>query len=405
VNRGDESLVTTLTEQELQAAYLARYDLGPGYPQLPVASYVHDLYLDDATEDLSLKFAPFWTPEKQQLVDAELEKSLARFLGLNASAYSGLFCTFSGSVALDRAFTAAISGVAPQRSKRATVITTSPSIDIMRLFLQERRLLSTRFVESRRAEPWGLSKDGILEDLKDLAYGPRSAAAIVLLTSPENPTGCVWSRDDLRSIAEDCFRCGGILVVDHTFLTAGVHKREEVDAVWDVLGPDTDWIAIWDTGKTFGLNEDKLGFIVCGSQRTEQLVREALGVLQFGVSRRQKLFFTELLTRSFYFGHSDDLHAICCTNLKMAATMCESAGLTVIGPTAGSLCLIELQNGVYDETVRRSLLRLGVGVVAGNVFFHTRWRPHSFIRVALARDPDYFSEGMGQLCSHVGSFQ
>jgi hypothetical protein len=38
-----------------------------------------------------------------------------------------------------------------------------------------------------------------------------------------------------------------------------------------------------------------------------------------------------------------------------------------------------------------------VGVVSGNVFFHTDWKPNRYIRVALARRADYFAEAIDKL--------
>lgn len=200
---------TTLTDQEIEASYLANHDLGPGYPQLPVSRHISDLYLDDTIEALCLKFSPEWTPEKQELVDSDLYASLRRFLSVPNDTYQALHCTFSGSVALDRAFTAAIDIVTKRRSERVTVVTTSPCIDIMKLFLNERRLLDINFVESRCANPWGLSISGVVNAIRASRSGSRHRGLIVLLTSPENPTGQCWTFDQLRTIGEECSKIGG----------------------------------------------------------------------------------------------------------------------------------------------------------------------------------------------------
>src|SRR3954451_22807203 len=91
---------TTFTVQEVEAAHLASFDLGPGYPQLQVPEYVTKLYLDDRIEELSLHFAPFWTPDKQALVNADLEASIANFLSISPHQFDGMRTTFSGSIAL-----------------------------------------------------------------------------------------------------------------------------------------------------------------------------------------------------------------------------------------------------------------------------------------------------------------
>src|SRR5204863_7106101 len=91
---------------------------------------------------------------------------------------------------------------------------------------------------------------------------PRESTRAILLTSPENPTGAFWNSDDLRAIARACEDHGYSLVVDHCFYLAGVHE-ELLPAVWQFADVIEHWIGIWDTGKTFGLNGEKLGFLIC----------------------------------------------------------------------------------------------------------------------------------------------
>lgn len=386
----------TLTVQELQAAYLATYDLGPGYPQLEVPPYVRSLYMDDGIEDLSLRFAPFWSPEKQAQVDADLDLALRHFLKVPGSVQA-IRPTFSGSIALDRVLAAAERLGEAEGFHRISVVTTTPSIDIMRLFLEERRVVAPIFVPSQlRGAPGPVDVDAVCDAIA--RGGTKGTLLVVLLTSPENPTGEVWSAEALGRVAEACAQVGGVIVMDHCFAVAGVHDSEVVPRIWDIGDLGCDWAAVWDTGKTFGLNEDKLGFIVCGSQAWQDAVDGALAVTQFGVARRQKMFFAELFRRAFFYDHVGDLRSICRVN-ALAASKIAGEEFAFVRPRAGSLLLLDVSvTGHTDEGAREQLLAQGIGVVAGNVFFHTNdWRPTRYLRIALARRPDYFAEAMHRL--------
>lgn len=393
----------TLTVQELQAAYLAQYDLGPGYPQLEVADYIRQLYMDDTIEDLSLRFAPLWSPDKQSLVDSDLDAAVRAFLHIPRGVGGLIRVTFSGSIALDRVLAAALRMTTRTGADTLNVVTTTPCIDIMRLFLEERRAIIPHFVESKRGGLLGrLDLDPIIETVRGLRRGGGSAAVAVLLSSPENPTGATWTTDELRILAAACAELGAFLILDHCFAVAGVHDSTRLARIWD-LDMDAlpcEWVAVWDTGKTFGLNEDKLGFILSGTERVQTAVDESIAVLQFGVARRQKMFFSELLRRAFFYGHIDDLRQMCRSNLA-TATECAGDKFSVRPITAGSLLLLDITPlGLTDEELRGKLLKHGIGVVAGNVFFHTDdWRPQCFVRVALARRPEYFAEAMSRLLS------
>lgn len=387
----------TLTVHELEAASRARYDLGPGYPQLDVATYVKDLYLDDTIEDLSLRFAPFWTPEKQAQVDDDLEAAMRQFLSIARHAASRARATFSGSVALDRVI-AAVSARARRSHAREgiAVITTTPSIDVMRLFLEERADVVPHFVESRAGGFTGaLDVEQLTSTIRSVSRRGTQAVA-VLLSSPENPTGATWSSDELIEVVSTCAEADATLVIDHCFAVAGVHHAPDLIRVWDLPQIECEWIAVWDTGKTFGLNEDKLGFILCGTDEMARYVDESLAVIQFGVSRRQKMFFTELMRRGYYYDHIATLRDNCRQNRATAMDL--APDLLARPPDAGSLLLIDLTDtGWEDEPLRKALLDGGVGTVAGNVFFHGQWRPTSLLRIALARDPNYFADAFTRM--------
>lgn len=384
-------MTTTLTDQEIEAARKATFDLGPGYPQITLPPYLRSAYLDRSVDEVSLVNPSEWTPARQAAVDAGLEAAVREMLMLPAASYDSVSAALSGSVALDRALVAAL---AMSGGPTIDVITTTPSIDIMPLFLGERSHVVTRYAHSRDGH---LDPDAVLREIA----ATRDRGPVVLLTSPENPTGEVWSAEDLKAIGDACFRAGGILVVDHTFLTAGVHGRADVDGVWQAFGAGENWIAIWDTGKTLGLNGDKLGFLVSGSERVTAEVRRSLSVMQYDVPRRQKVLFAELLRRAARMDYAGHLNAICHRNLAVAGSLAAAAGVRVRRPPAGSLLLLELPDGDDDERARCRLLRAGVGVVAGNVFFHAGPRPRTLLRIALARDVDYFTDAFSLLLHHL----
>lgn len=388
---------STLTEQEVESAHLAKYDLGPGYPQLEVDEYIRRLYLDDTIEELSLQFAPVWSPHKQAQVDLNLELSVRAFLKIPNDVREAVRPTFSGSTALDRAITGLTSTKLGVGNGTVTVITTSPCIDIMKYFLEEHANVVPHFVESRHNEVVGaIDEMAFVETVQEIAKRGVDGSCIVLISSPENPTGRVWTHEGLKVLADACAACGATLVVDHCFAVAGVQHSDDFPRIWDIDQAQCEWLGIWDTGKTFGLNEDKLGFLIPGSSRVANSIDRALSVLQFGVARRQKLFFTELLRLAGYFGHVSRLQSICAQNLAYVEQ--KAPALLCGPPEGGSLALIDVgKMGFVDSDARSMLLREGIGTVAASVFFHTDWRPDHMVRIALARRPEYFREAFDSM--------
>jgi aspartate/methionine/tyrosine aminotransferase len=279
------------------------------------------------------------------------------------------------------------------KSPEIDVVTTTPSIDIMRLFLEEHAEITPHFVESRKRGRMGaLDVEKLRAALRAAKTGRRTL--VCLLTSPENPTGEHWPEAELRGIAEDCAELGAILIVDHTFAVSGV-QTGPIPKIWDLAPTGLHWLATWDTGKTFGLNEDKLGFIIAGDKALADFVDEALAVMQFGVARRQKLFFTQVIQEAIDSDYLGELRAVCRKNLAVLVRGLKGTSIKVRKPFAGSMALLDFSaTGYTDEEVRQTLLQENVGVISGNVFFHGDWVPRNYVRVALARPVEHFADAV-----------
>ena len=396
---GDAASNPTLTDQELAAAHKARHDLGPGYPQIALPAWIVEAVDSDSVRIGALSVPPAWDPSRSIETDRDLVLATRRLLRLPDAGVS-VATTFSGSVALDRTMTA-ISRVARVRGcVGVSVITTTPSIDIMRLFLSERSEVVSHFVPCRTDadDEFALDVSRLLETLSDVTSRHPDHLRVVLLTSPENPTGATWSKSELSQIAEACNRSGSVLVVDHCFLLVGVHS-DPPTAVWDVAHAGQEWVGIWDTGKTLGLNEEKLGFLISGGELMPSALLNSVNTVQFGVSRRQKLFFSRILCDARFPRYLDDLRELCRANSETLRCAFEGAkSIKIRTPKSGSFAMIDcLGFQEDDEAIRAKLLGADVGVIAGNVFFHAPPIPRNLIRIALARDRVHFKHSVERL--------
>jgi histidinol-phosphate/aromatic aminotransferase/cobyric acid decarboxylase-like protein len=394
VHLSDEEFAgaSTLTEQELAAAQRAVHDLGPGYPLISLPGWCVNFANDKAIALASLEFPPAWSSVKSRNVEDELSRSVRDLLCIRDDAVS-MHATFSGSVALDRAMTAIVLFARERGCRSVHVITTSPCIDIMKLFLSERVEIEPIFVPSDANGdfPYGLNGDGICRALECSRTHNPTGLQVVLLTSPENPTGEMWTGAQLSQIAARCAEHHALLVVDHCFLLAGV-QAERPAAVWDIALGDLDWIGVWDTGKTIGMNEEKLGFLIVGGPHLSRFAEQSVNTIQFGVSRRQKLVFSAILSDRRFGAYLGQLRSICLHNVEtLQELIVRDPRISVRLPKAGSMVLLNCSRvGVGDEVLRRLLLDAEVGVISGRVFFHSDPVPTDYIRLALARDPDYF---------------
>ena len=248
---------SNLTYAERRIATAFTFDLGAGYP---------------------IGLAPEWAwahyaQDPRAHAKGQPEDAARRALNLRDQQMN-IFATFSGSIALQRSLSAARAYLG-QSHRRVVTVTTDPSIDIIPAIARE---FSDAGVFRARCGLLRTFSNEECERLCEMIYAKASdgQGVIAVITSPENPTGAVWSADHLRRISDTCTDTKSVLVVDHCFLMAGIHEPVSVTPIWDIVDGRAPVIAVWDTGKTVHLNGSKLGFIVSGNDELSSQVVKSL---------------------------------------------------------------------------------------------------------------------------------
>lgn len=361
----------SLTSQEAAITSTAQFDLGPGYPiTLPFDS------------SLLAKSRSITSPDP----GASAFVSNCNLI-LDIPPNNAAFAALTGSVALQRAI-AATRNIAERNGRPiGKVILSTPTIDIGPLMLRELPSLDIAYVTPNRAT--------LIPDVDAIvrlaAFQNSPVSTLVLITSPENPTGYTWSRADLGRLMQACVDGGNYLVVDHAFALFG-HAGERTPCVWDEDLPGCDWIGTWDTGKTWYEQGDKLGLLV-SALRNSDTALQALNVLQLEVSSRTAELFAELTKPDHAELQVRRIARACESNRQTIKSLESTLGWTNIATNAGTFALIDIGRQ-SDTTVQAQLLRSGVGVVAAHSFFQPHQDVHTYLRLALARDPDYFESAL-----------
>lgn len=376
-------LISELTDQEIRIAKNATVDLGSGYPYLRLPAWMRDPLVTTPNPDLVYGFPPYTSSEAVSTLNRDLLTAACDLLRIDTTHVANGFVTFSGSVALNRA-------IESQLGRGRTIISTSPSIDIIPGMISERPDANAVYVPC--LPNFDLDINAILEALDD-------STDCMIFTSPENPTGNVISADNLRTLCEAAIDHDVTLILDQCFALIDPYNVG-IPILPNIAPPGLKWIFLWDTGKTFGLNEDKLGFLFCSDDLREHL-SERLNILQFDVSRRLKVVFTALLRAAKTNGYSSTLSDLVRTNLETSIEACASAGLTSIAPDAGSFLLIDTAGTEHTAASLADVLLddYGLGTIRTSSFFqhgHTTERDR-YLRLAMARNTDVIDDALARL--------
>jgi N-succinyldiaminopimelate aminotransferase len=234
-------------------------------------------------------------------------------------------------------------------------------------------------------------------DPADLVVGPRTR--MVLLNTPHNPTGKVFSREELEVVAAACREHDLVAVADEVYehLVYADPPAEHVPlASLDGMGPRT--LTISSIGKTFSVTGWKIGW-ACGPASLVGAVRAAKQFLTFaGGTPLQHAAAAALgLDDSFYAGLATSFVA---KRDRLCAGL-EAAGLAVLRP-AGTYFVNAVVDGDGVEFCRSLPARAGVVAIPTSVFYDDREVGRSLVRFAFCKRDSVIDEAAARLARVAG---
>lgn len=383
---------SALTDDELRIAAEAEIDLGVGYPEFSLPGWLAELWYDLPLSELTWRYLDC-TPGVDLIPGQSLPRSsslmhqlclaMLRYLNLNPDLVDNTFVTYSGSHALERSFATLI-------EPGTLAVTTTPSIDIIRAMLLERGDVRIQHV---RADP----EDGFSVPIASLCKAIEADDAVLVLTSPENPTGHVYSESDLKRLSEACRRTGTPFVLDQCFCMVSPSGLA-VPLLPAFSDPAPSYLFVWDTGKTFDLDDDKLGFVVTSGDLAARF-RERLAVLQCTLPKRKLMLMKLVLDGASAHHYGDILTEIVSDNLREVVLSVADTGITALVPDAGGFVLLDVSKlGMTGVEFSEELLaQKSVGAVPASSFFHDDIDGNlasRYVRIALIRDRHELRRGM-----------
>ena len=232
----------------------------------------------------------------------------------------------------------------------------------------------------------------------DWSFDPdRLAAAVtprtrlVLLNSPHNPTGKVFSREELSVVAEVCRSRDLVAVCDEVYEHLVYEGSHVPLATLDGMAERT--LTVSSLGKTFSVTGWKVGW-ACGPASLVGAVRAAKQFLSFaGATPFQVAGAAALaLGDEFYAGLAASFRAKrdrLCAGLR-------AAGLEPL-PAAGTYFVNAVVDGSGAEFCRELPLRAGVVAIPTAVFYDSAGVGDSLVRFAFCKREAVIDEAAARL--------
>jgi N-succinyldiaminopimelate aminotransferase len=232
------------------------------------------------------------------------------------------------------------------------------------------------------------------------AFGPRTR--LVLLNSPHNPTGKVFTREELALVAEACVAHDAYAVTDEVYEHLIFDGGEHIPLA-TLPGMRERTIQISSAGKTFSCTGWKVGW-ACGPA---PLVSAVLRVKQFltfvNASPLQPAVAHALsLPRDYYDSFRADLQA----KRDLLATGLTEAGFAVLVPEGTYFVTADITplGGTDGMAFCRALPeRCGVVAVPTQVFYDDEAAGAHLVRFAFCKRPEVLAEAVSRLRSSTST--
>jgi N-succinyldiaminopimelate aminotransferase len=243
--------------------------------------------------------------------------------------------------------------------------------------------------------PVTLRPPGFRPDLDELAKAITDRTRLILLNTPHNPTGAVFTRDELAAIASLAVERDLLVVTDEVYEHL-VFSGEHVPLA-QFPGMRERTVTISSAGKTFSFTGWKIGWV----KATPELVAAV---------KTTKQFMTYVNGGPFQYAIAealalpDEYYAGLCAGLKAQRDLFTS-GLSDIGfevyPPAGTYFVttdikpLTVQDGM--EFCRTLPERVGVVAIPSAVFYDNKEAARTQVRFAFCKRPEVLTEALARL--------
>jgi aspartate/methionine/tyrosine aminotransferase len=250
-------------------------NLGQGFPDFDGPNWIKDLVTKKMAEGHN-QYAPFHgTPNLRQ----EISNYYKKFYGLNYNSESEVTVTVGATEAIYVAITALI-------NPGDEVIVLEPFYDS---YVASIKMAGGVAVPvTMHAPDWTIDK-------KELEKAISPKTKLLILNNPHNPTGKVWSKEELMDVADVAIKNDLYVMSDevYEFLLFDGAKHLPT-ATLDGMFERT--ITVSSAGKTFGLTGWKIGWI-CANEKVSRAVRLVHQYVTFSVSTPMQEAVAEGLTK------------------------------------------------------------------------------------------------------------
>ena len=205
-------------------------------------------------------------------------------------------------------------------------------------------------------------------DRAELAAAFNDKTRAIIINSPNNPTGRVFSRSDLEFIAELCQKHDVLAITDEIYEHILYDGAEHIP-LWTLPGMAERTIAVNSVSKTYSVTGWRIGFIMASAELTAS-IRKVHDFLTVGASAPLQEACAEAFAfPDSYYQELTDFYRERRDYLLQALT---DVGFRCVRPSGAYYIMAEIEPFGWDDDVAFAIYlasEIGVATVPGSSFY------------------------------------
>ena len=203
---------------------------------------------------------------------------------------------------------------------------------------------------------------------EELAAAFNEKTRAIVINSPNNPTGRVFTREDLEFIAELCQKHDVLAITDEIYEHI-LYDGAEYIPLWTLPGMAERTIAVNSVSKTFSVTGWRIGYIIASAELTAS-IRKVHDFLTVGAAAPLQ----EACAEAFAFPDSyyKELSAFYRERRDYLLGALEEVGFRCVRPGGAYYIMAEIEPFGWDDDVAFAFhlaSEVGVAVVPGSSFY------------------------------------
>lgn len=232
-------------------------------------------------------------------------------------------------------------------------------------------------------------------EVLERAFGPRTR--LILLNTPHNPTGKVFSRAELEHIAQLCIKHDVIAVTDEVYEHL-VFEGEHI-CLATLPGMRERTVVLSSAGKSFSFTGWKVGH-ACAPPELSAAIRTAHQFITFcNASPFQPAIAQAYRAPDSYF---EELHSEYAARRRLLCDGLADIGFGVIEPAGTYFVQTDIRPLGYEDDVefcRMLPVKQGVAAIPTSVFYDQRRDGRHLVRFAFCKTTPVIEAGLERLAS------